>query len=222
VPVEPLSPDALVARLVAAVLDVAPAEPGGCTRVLLDGAPPTRPGDLADALVDPLRASGRPVVRVRAGDFLRPASVRLEHGRHDADALLDDWLDEGTVRREVLAPLGPGGSRRYLPTLWDAARDRATRAASAEAAAGTVLLLDGSLLLGRWADVELTVHLAVRHATLARTTGPDDAWTLPAYERYEAEVRPQDVADVVVRVDDPRHPAWVLPAAAPADGSMAP
>ena len=124
-PVEPLSPDALVARLVAAVLDVAPAGPGGWTRVLLDGAPSTRPGDLADALVDPLRASGRPVVRVHAGDFLRPASVRLEHGRHDADALLDDWLDEGAVRREVLAPLGPGGSGRCAGRTGESCRSQA-------------------------------------------------------------------------------------------------
>jgi hypothetical protein len=30
-------------------------------RVLVDGSPPTRPGDLADALVGPLRAAGRPM-----------------------------------------------------------------------------------------------------------------------------------------------------------------
>jgi hypothetical protein len=30
---------------------------------------------------------------------------------------------------------------------------------------------------------------------------------LPAYARYEAEIRPETVADVAVRLDDPRHPA---------------
>jgi hypothetical protein len=32
---------------------------------------------------------------------------------------------------------------------------------------------------------------------------------LPAHERYAQEVDPVGSADVVVRVDDPRHPAMV-------------
>ena len=48
-----------------------------------------------------------------------------------------------------------------------------------------------------------------RPAALARRTPPDEAWTLPAYERYEDEVDPIGVADVAVRMDDPRHPALV-------------
>ena len=39
---------------------------------------------------------------------------------------------------------------------------------------------------------------------------PDLRWTLPAYARYGDEVDPASFADVVVRVDDPRHPALVL------------
>jgi hypothetical protein len=42
---------------------------------------------------------------------------------------------------------------------------------------------------------------------MARRTPPAEQWTLPAYARYETEVRPADVADVVIRADDPRHPA---------------
>ena len=69
-----------------------------------------RPGPLADALVDPLRVRGHPVVRVRAADQLRPASLRLERGRTDPDSFYDDWLDADGLRREVLDPLGPGGA----------------------------------------------------------------------------------------------------------------
>jgi hypothetical protein len=42
-----------------------------------------------------------------------------------------------------------------------------------------------------------------------RLTAAGRRWTLPAYARYEAEVAPAGLADVVVRVDDPRHPALV-------------
>lgn len=205
--VRPLTRDGVVDHVVGLVA----ARPASAwVRVAVDGAPPTRPADLADALVDPLRRAGRPALRVSAGDFLRPASLRLEHGRDDPDALLDDWLDTGALAREVLGPLAPGGSGRYLPTLWDPVRDRATRAPALPAPPGAVLVLDGSLLLGRWLDLDLTVHLAVRPATLERRTPPGERWTLPAYRRYGHEVAPEDVADVVVRVDDPQRPALVV------------
>jgi len=201
--VRPTTPDALVRH----VADLVTAVPGRC-RVLVDGAAPVRPQEPADALVDALRSAGRPVVRVHADDFLRPASLRYEHGRQDPDAYLEDRLDAGALAREVLDPFAVDGT--YLPTLWDAVRDRATRAARRQAPPDAVLVVDGELLLGRWFDVELTVHLTVRPATLARRLGPHDAWMLPAFARYEQEVAPQDVADVVVRVDDPRHPALVV------------
>ncbi|KQS99706.1 hypothetical protein [Cellulomonas sp. Leaf395] len=177
----------------------------GRVRVIVDGAPSTRPDALADALVDPLRALGRPVVRVHAHDFLRPASVRFEHGRHDPDAYLEDRLDAGALAREVLDPFAAQG--RFLPTLWDAAADRSTRAGFVDAPQRAVLVLDGSLLLGRWLDAELTVHLTVRPATLTRRTPAEDRWTLPAFSRYDEETEPTQLADAVVHVDDPRHPA---------------
>ncbi|WP_344466233.1 uridine kinase [Cellulomonas aerilata] len=206
--VQPVTPAAVVDHVVALVT-TRPA--GERLRVAVDGAPPAAPGELADALVEPLRRAGRPVVRVSAEDFLRPASVRLEHGRHDPDAFLDEWLDSSALAREVVDPLGPDGSGRYLPSLWDPVRDRATRAPAVDAPAGAVLVLDGSLLLGRWLDLDLTVHLALREPTLQRRTPPEDRWTLPAFARYAEEVRPEAVADVVVRADDPRRPALVLP-----------
>jgi hypothetical protein len=210
--VQPVSPEVVVERLVDRVLDGLGAAPEPDRRwlVLLDGAPPTRPERLADALVEPLRARGHAAVRVSAGDFLRPAGVRFEHGREDPDALLDDALDTGALIREVLDPLGPDGDGRYLPALWDAVRERSARAGRVQAPPGAVLLLDGTFLLGRWLPADLAVHLAVRPETLARLTPPDQAWRLPAEQRYRAEVEPEDVADVVVRVDDPRRPGWVL------------
>ena len=202
--VEPVTFEALVQHLVAQV------EANGRTtavRLLVDGHPATRPEALADALVEPLRAAGRPVARVRTCDFLRPASLRLEHGRRDADSLLDGWVDAGALNREVLSAVVEQG--RYLPTLRDPATDRSTRAAYVEAAPGTVVVLDGSLALGLWLDVDVTVHLALSRAAETRGTPLEDAWQLAAYDRYRHEVAPERHADVVVRYDDPRHPALV-------------
>jgi hypothetical protein len=173
--------------------------------VAVDGAPPSRPEAFADRLAEALRLRGRPALRVSARDFLRPASLRFERGREDPDARYDDWLDAGGLTREVLAPLAPGGSGRVLPSLWDAAADRATRADYVELADGGVLVLDGELLLGRGFPFEHTVHLWLSAPALARRFAEE--WALPAFARYDARVRPLHIADTGVRVDDPDHPA---------------
>ncbi|MEU8346202.1 uridine kinase [Spirillospora sp. NPDC048832] len=205
----PISPSRAVTELSERI---AAAGRGSWLRVAVDGAPPAAPWDLADALAAPLRALGRDVVRVSARDFLRPASLRYESGRDDPDAFYDAWLDVNGLVREVLAPLEPGGTGRVLPSLWDAERDRATRARYVAVQPGGVCLLDGSLLLGRGLPVDLTVHLALSAGALARRMPDDRMWTLPAFARYDSEVDPVRTADVVLKVDDPEHPALITAA----------
>ncbi|HET6533290.1 MAG TPA: uridine kinase [Actinoplanes sp.] len=205
--VRPISVDLLVEELADRLAAV---DPDRRLRVAVDGAPAAAPGRLADALVDPLRVRGRPAVRVDTGDFLRPASVRLESGRTNPDAFYTGWLDEKALRREVLDPAGPGGSGRVVTRLWDAWADRAAREPYADLPATAVVLVSGPLLLGAGLPFDVTVHLEMSAAALDRRTEPDERWTLPAYARYGAEVDPASFADVVVRVDDPRRPALVL------------
>ncbi|HEX5407662.1 MAG TPA: uridine kinase [Pseudonocardiaceae bacterium] len=203
-PVRPITIDGLVAELAATI---GAAAPGAWLRVALDGAPPTRPGTLADDLVDPVRLRGRPVLRVRAADYLRPASLRFERGRTDPDAFYDDWLDVSGLAREVLRPLAADGAGRVLPSRWDAVADRASRADYVELPVGGVVLVDGQLLLGRGLDWDLTVHLALSPAALDRQLAEPDRWTRPAYRRYAADVDPERLADVVVRMDHADRPA---------------
>jgi len=206
--VRPVTPSRLVSELAEAI-----AARGGAPwlRAAVDGAPPTRPGELADALVDELRLRARPVLRVSAADHLRPASLRLERGRPDAPAFYDGWLDAGALAREVLDPAGPGGSGQVLPALWDVAADRARRCERVRLPPGGVVLVDGELLLGRGLALDVTVHLALSEAALHRRIDPSLRWTLPAYARYAAEVDPVGIADHVVRLDDPRRPALQAP-----------
>lgn len=198
----PVTLDLLVGELADLI---AARPPGGWTRVAVDGAPPSRPEAFADRLADGLRLRGRPALRVSARDFLRPASLRFERGHDDPGARYDDWLDAAGLTREALAPLNPAGSGRVLPALWDAAADRATRADYVDLSPGGVLVVDGELLLGRGLAFEHTVHLWLSAPALARRFA--DTWALPAFARYDAEVRPLHIADTGVQVDDPDHPA---------------
>ncbi|HCA87702.1 MAG TPA: uridine kinase [Streptomyces sp.] len=181
---------------------------GPWLRVGIDGAPAAHPEEPAERLAEALRRRGRAVLAVPAAGFLRPASLRYEFGREDPDAYYDTWLDTGALRREVFGPLEPGGNGRVLPDLWDAEADRATRSPYAELPPGEVLLLHGPLLLGRWFPFDLAVHVRLSPGALARRTDAAERWTLPAFARYEDEVRPEEAADVVVRADDPQRPAW--------------
>ncbi len=85
--------------------------------------------------------------------------------------------------------------------------NRATRAETIELPTAGVLLLVGELLLGRGLHLDLTVHIAVSRQARRRRVPDELAWTLPAFDRYDIEVDPAGLADLVVRWDDPQRPA---------------
>jgi hypothetical protein len=182
---------------------------GHPVRVALDG-PPWSGLDLATLVTDAIGSLSRPCLPVHVLDYLRPASLRLERGRDDPDAFDDDWVDTAGLRREVLDPCGPGGSCRVLPTLWDATRDRASRADYVLVPPETIVVVDGWFLLRGDLPFDLTVHVALSPGARARRVpDADRGRELPAYDRYDEEARPVDRADIVVRADDPRRPAVV-------------
>lgn len=200
--VTPVTPQRLADRIVGLVR-----AKSGRVRLLIDGAPPTRPGDLAFAVAERLRTDGRPVIIVSADDFLRPASLRLERGRTDPEVFLNDWLDVGGLRREVLEPATSHGSGRVLPRLWNVQLDRSFKASYVTLPTNGVVVLFGSLLLGRDLPADLAVHLHMSPAQLARRIDPEQRWTLPAYNRYDIDHEPMRRADLVVLADHPERPA---------------
>jgi hypothetical protein len=203
--VRPITPDLLAAEVVERI----DALPGRWARVAVDGAPAADTDGFANALVEPLRTLGREVVRVRMSNYLRPASLRLEHGHHDADSFYESWFDLKGLTREVLNPLSDNGNGQVLPALWDAAADRSPRLPRVRLPDRGVAIVDGPLLLGAGLGFDFTIHLWLPEAALARRTSETDHWTLPAFHRYAEEVGPEHVADYVVRIDRPGHPAVI-------------
>ena len=197
---------------VALSLPAAAGDPPYGVRVGIDGALPGDSRLLADAVAAAVEQAGRPVARVSREDFLRPRSVRLELGADDPDAGWERWYDDAALRREVLDPLGPGGSMHWLPALWDVSRDRSVRASRRPAAPGTVAVVEGPYLLRcELADAfDLVVHLAVTDAAVARRCAEAHFTRVAgSWSRYVEEIGPAERASYVVRFDDPRHPALV-------------
>ena len=200
--VQPSTP----AGVVDAIVSLISSRPGRL-RVAIDGAPAADPVLLAKQVV--LELAPRNGLLVRAHHFWRQASLRLEDGRHDADAWLDRWLDEAALRREVLDPCAEG--RPVLPALRDPVTDRSLRSSHVELPPDGVVIVAGSVLLGRGLPFDGAVHVHLTQAALARRTPEDQSWTLPALARYERERNPAALADLVVRSDDPLRPALVRP-----------
>ncbi|MFZ4486736.1 MAG: uridine kinase [Candidatus Nanopelagicales bacterium] len=200
--IEPSSPSGVVDAIVALV-----ASSRDRVRVVIDGAPASRPEILGAEVVEAL--APRCGVLVRANHFWRQASLRFEDGRRDADAWLEGWLDEAALRREVLDRCVETG--RVLPALRDPATDRSLRPTLVELPADGVVVVAGSALLGRGLPFDVAVHVHLSDAALARRTPEDEAWTLPALARYQREREPTVLADLVVRADDPLRPAIVRP-----------
>jgi uncharacterized iron-regulated protein len=73
-----------------------------------------------------------------------------------------------------------------------------------------VLLVAGALLQGLGLAFDVVVHLRMSPAARRRRTPEEDAWQLPAFDRYDAEVDPAALADAVVLADHPERPALVL------------
>lgn len=197
---EPVTPARLAQRIAERIVLTG----DGLVRVAMDGPRCAEPTVIATTVAQEATALGRPAVVVDSQYYLRDASVRLEFGRTDVDAFADVWLDVDALNREVLDRSGSGS---YLPALRDPASNRAARLPYVALPENAVVLVAGELLLGRGLWFDLSVHLATSSATRRRLTPDEWAWTLPAFDRYDAQVRPADTADAVVSLNDLHRPA---------------
>jgi uridine kinase len=222
----------LLDRLAKVIGSVPTAHP---LRVAVDGPPAAGKTMLADELAADLRVRGREVIRATADNFMFPRMVRYRRGRDSPDACYRDSFDYDALRRVLLDPLGPGGSRRYWQATYDWHADIASREPAAMASADAILLVDGVFLqrpelAGQW---EMRIFVSASWETIVDRARVRDLQRMkseaeverrfrvryiPAQEQYIAEARPTENADVVVYNDEAYRPRWKmrLPGAATA------
>jgi hypothetical protein len=198
----PLTPAALVRLIGERCL-----EHPGRVRVAVDGPPAARPRMLADDVADWLLRNGRPAAVVDLNDYQLPASLRLENGPPDAYGYASRWFDYQAVGREVLDPLAPERTApvSWLPRLRDPRTDRSVRDAREVALPGQVVLVAGPMLLDRWLDFDLTVHLTLTRSVLENRSPAGEEFMVDALLEYELELVQEP--DVVVRYNHPDRPA---------------
>ena len=199
----PLTPERLQADLAGWITRLPQDHP----TVGIDGAAETGSGELADAVAERVRASGRPVVRVSTDWWWRPASLRLELGRTDVDMLLGGWLDTDALQRELLEPLSAGAGGAVLRRFRDPVTDRSVRDRPEPAGERAAVIIDGPFLEAARLPLAATVHLQVSAGALARVLPADRQWWVEAFARYRRDYRPETRAAVVVSYDHPAAPA---------------
>jgi uridine kinase len=184
-------------------------------RVAIDGVDAAGTTTLADALKEPIEACGLAVIRASIDDFHRPREERYRQGEESPQGYYDDSFEYEAVRDLLLAPLGPGGNRRYVKAVFDFKANIPRITAPRLAPRNAVLLFDGIFLLrpelnDLW---DFRVFLQVDfEETLRRATERDEKLFgsreavrrrylrryVPAQRLYLDSVRPELIADVVV------------------------
>lgn len=192
--------------------------------VAFDGVDAAGKTTLADELAVFLPSiTNRQVIRASIDRFHNPREVRYRQGPDSPAGYYEDSFDIPALKRSLLEPLGPGGSRVIQTALFDFRTNTTVQADSVHAAQNAVLLLDGIFLMRPELDKfwDLTIFVQVIFETvLARVVQRDKAYLgdaqniirryqqryIPAQQRYLETCRPAERADIVVGNDDPGRP----------------
>ena len=186
------------------------------TRVGIDGHSAAGKTTLADELATALRdKTARSVLRVMIDHFKRHVDLRTKYPPGSPESYYFEMFDVDAIRDELLSPLGPAGDRRYRTQIMDL-RGRAPIDSGVHLAPDdAILLADGGflqkpVLFQHW-DLRVYLHVEVADV-LSRGTIRDQAWMdsaeaaaeryrsyyIPGEERYLAEIRPVERADIVI------------------------
>ena len=193
------------------------------SRVGVDGVDAAGKTVLADELARVLQMRGVTVIRASIDGFHRPRVERQARGKFSPEGYYLDSFNYDALIRSLLAPLGPGGSRRYQTSVFDFIHDSAVEAEEHLAAAGDILLMEGVFLfrpeLEQYWDFKIFVDVSFE-TNLARALkrdgylfGEEDEILqrymrryIPGQKMYLNAVQPMRKADVVIDNNDFANP----------------
>jgi uridine kinase len=220
-----LMPDGPRTKVVTTLADVVTSlSVGHPTRVAIDGRSAAGKTTLADELADAVQAQGREVLRASIDDFHRPGHKgRSQRGGWTPRSYYDEGFDYDAFRTLLLRPLGPGGSRRCRPALFDAFHDVWRPEQWHEVGDRAVAIIDGVFLLrpelaDHW---DYVVWLDIDMETMVeRARRRDVAWVgseavvevryrqhwIPTHELYERLIKPQTYAHAIIDNLSPQAP----------------
>jgi uridine kinase len=209
-------------QLIASVADVVLARVEPIVRVAVDGVSGAGKTTFADELAVQLRSAGRVTIRASADDFHRPKAERYRLGRDSPDGHYLESYDYEGLKRELLDPLKPGGSRLYRSAIFDCILDSPIESDQLRAYDGTILIVDDLFLnrdeLRRFWDVSIFLvapfDIAIdrcgrRDGSARGATDASSRRYVIGETRYLNECRPRDRASIAVDNSDFSRPVWL-------------
>ena len=195
-------------------------------RVGIDGPGASGKTILAEELADVLRRRGRHVIRAGVDGFHNPPEVRYRRGRDCVHGYYHDSFDYAAMREHVLEPLGPTGSRRYRPAVYDFRVESPVAHEPEHAPDDAVLLFEGVFIqrpeLAECWDLTVYVHAdfeVTQRRAMTREVehfGSPDAVArkyedryIPGQRLYIDTCSPRETATIVVDNNDPARPAMI-------------
>jgi len=184
-------------------------------RIGVDGFCAAGKTTIAEALAAVLSASGAEVIRVSTDDYQNPPEVRWQLGDSSPEGFYRHAVDFDTMEREVLAPLGPSGSKLYRTSSYDIFARRPHVSEQSVAPDDGVLLLDGLFLhterIARALDytifVDAPFDICVERARARNQERREDAAAverlyrsryIPGFQLYLSECHPREVASATI------------------------
>ncbi len=138
-----MSRKAVIEAIVEAILAVQRPHP---TRVAFDGIDAAGKTTLANEVALGLADSDRPVIRASLDGFHNPRSMRYRQGENSPAGYYEDSFNCTSLIKELLQPLGPGGSRRFRTEIFDFQLDQEVKLPQETATPEAILLFDGVFL----------------------------------------------------------------------------
>lgn len=180
-------------------------------RVAIDGVDGVGKTTLADELARAIGDTGRPVIRASIDGFHNPRSLRYRLGRNSPEGYFNDSFNYAELTAVLLAPLGPGGARRYRRAIFDYRTDSVAETPVETAPQDAVLVFDGVFLLRPelrtfWdmsifldAPFEMTVQrMAGRDGGSPETGAPENRRYIEGQKRYLRICEPKRKATIVI------------------------
>jgi uridine kinase len=180
-------------------------------RLAIDGVDGVGKTVLADELAETLSNSGRQVIRASVDGFHNPRSIRYRLGRNSSEGYFRDSFNYTALTTLLLAPLGPGGTRRYRRNVFDYRSDSETTTPMETADEDAILLFDGVFLhrpelVSHWdislfldAPFEVTIPRAsARDGSSPDVKAPENCRYVEGQQKYLQTCEPRSLATIVI------------------------
>jgi uridine kinase len=199
----------------------------GRLRVAVDGLTGAGKTSFGHELAAALRRAGRATMRASMDDFKHPWRHAREHGydRVSGAGYYRNAYDFASARDLLLTPAGPAGSGEVALCGHDPLTGQDHRGTLVRTPPGTILVLDTVFAFRPeydryweyriWLDVDSQTALRRGVSRDAAAEGIDEAIRVhrdryqAAEKIYLAEVRPQDIADVIIDNHDLANPRFL-------------